>query len=376
MARRHGKIVDVESEVESERKHIDMARKAIPTKSKLRAAFSGPPGSGKSWTSLQVATELIPFLKDADCCQGNGRIAVLETERNSIEHYAKENEDDDYGFDFDIEPLRDFSPESYMEGLYRLDREGYTIIIVDQITNEWSAKGGMLDIHGKIVSSKGEKYNYFAWRDVTPRHDNFVESLMSTNAHLICNIRAKTKYIYESGKIENVGVKPIQRKDLDYQFDIFAMLDMKHTATFRKSRCPGLDGKKFDLPGRNVAEILAEWMLRGVGKPRSPEATLPYAYIKEIKEYQEKLGFNDASLSQAITKRGIASGKIEDISVEIAMDIVRVLRDRMLISNNTKTITDSLDKAAQQNPDDHGFAIERASSSNGVVSEASAVKES
>lgn len=318
-----------------------MAQKAVRTKSKLRLALSGPPGSGKTYTSLSIATECLSILKDNNYSFGNNRIGMLETERGRANNFAKTDDEDTEGFDFDVEILRDYSPEAYIEGLLRLEQERYPIIIIDQITNEWAAKGGILDLHLRTVAKMGgEKHNYFAWRECTPRHTNFVEFMMGLNAHLICNIRAKTKYVYESGKIENVGVRPIQRKDLDYEFDIYGMMDMKHNITFRKSRCPALDGKKFELPGKNVSDLMMAWALRGSGSPKSPDGKLPEKYIAEIERLWKLMDYPASALIPAIKKRGVESGKVENLSVDQAMEIIATLNSRQngsTTSNGTES---------------------------------------
>jgi hypothetical protein len=319
-----------------------MAQRAVRTKSKIRLAISGPSGSGKTYSSLAIATECLSILKENGYSFGNDRIGMLETERGRANNFAKIEDDDTEGFDFDIEILRDYSPEAYIEGLLRLEQERYPIIIIDQITNEWAAKGGVLDIHLRTVAKMGgEKHNYFAWRECTPRHVNFVEFMMGLNAHLICNIRAKTKYVYESGKIENIGTRPIQRKDLDYEFDIYGMMDMKHNIKFRKSRCPALDGKTFELPGKNVAELMMAWALRGTGQPKTPEGNLPEKYVHEINRLWKELGHTVAQLSPNIKKRGVESGRVEDLSVNQAMEIIETLKAKMVGTESNGVVSDA-----------------------------------
>ena len=70
-----------------------MFKKAEKTQSRLRLALCGPAGSGKTYTSLALASEL-------------GRVAVLDTERGSASKYADR-------FAFDVVELEDYHPHKY-----------------------------------------------------------------------------------------------------------------------------------------------------------------------------------------------------------------------------------------------------------------------
>jgi len=61
-------------------------RKATKANAKLRLAFIGPAGSGKSYSSLAVARALVG---------PQGRIAAIDTERGSLSKYAND-------FQFDV----------------------------------------------------------------------------------------------------------------------------------------------------------------------------------------------------------------------------------------------------------------------------------
>ena len=68
--------------------------RATKRNAKLRLALLGPAGSGKTFSSLRIATALCP----------GGRIALIDTEHGSASKYAKE-------FTFDACEPEEFSPE-------------------------------------------------------------------------------------------------------------------------------------------------------------------------------------------------------------------------------------------------------------------------
>jgi hypothetical protein len=61
------------------------------------------------------------------------------------------------------------------------------------------------------------------------------------------------------------------RDGIEYEFDVCGEIDQENTLIITKSRCPKLTGGVFLKPGKEVAEILKEWL---DGPPPPPTATL------------------------------------------------------------------------------------------------------
>ena len=305
-----------------------MAQKAVPQRSTLRLAISGFAGSGKTWTSLNVATHFLERIEERGYLHGNGRIAVLDTDRGRSTMYAKASEDDGYGFDFDYKVLNSFSPNDYVEALYNLDRENYSLIIVDQASPEWTGPGSTTERVNKIAKASRSENTFIAWPEVNPDHYQFVGFLMSLNSHLICNVMAKKKCVMDGTGVTPVGVRLIQREDFEREFDAVAMLNEKHDLKFIKARNHLIERKTFPLPGKDLGILLADWMLRGVGNPKSPECLLPEKYINEINQLWKELKYSESSLVASITKRGVESGKTEDLTITQAMEIIETLKSK------------------------------------------------
>ena len=75
-------------------------------------------------------------------------------------------------------------------------------------------------------------------------------------------------YFEQDGKggkttIRKVGLAPVQRDGMEYEFDVTADLSPSHSLLVGKTRCPELDGKSFSFPGEDVAEILKAWLTDG-----------------------------------------------------------------------------------------------------------------
>lgn len=227
------------------------ARPAVRRRSKARLALSGPSGSGKTWTALGVAEVLAP----------GGRTVLIDTEFESAELYA-----DNFRFEhLPWEPPYD--PRDLAATLQDLGRGGYDVIIVDSASHFWRGAGGTLDI------ADGR---FGGWKTATPAQDDLVEAILRSPAHVICCTRAKQSYEVEQDpdgkqKVKKLGLAPIQRDDLEYEFSVVGMLDSEHRLDIGKTRCPDLAGKSFAANHQlEVGAIYGEW-LKG-GEPLARQA--------------------------------------------------------------------------------------------------------
>lgn len=223
-------------------------KKAVKEESKLRLALIGPAGSGKTYSALEIATSLVP----------GGKILLACSERGSAKKYADI-------FNFDIVELEDFSPLTYAAFCKLVEAEGYDVGVIDSLSHAWMGKNGALEQVDKR-SKGGNSFN--AWRDVTPQHNEMVDAILRCNAHIIVTMRTKTEYVIDevvkNGKKlsvpRKVGLAPVQRDGLDYEFDVVVELDDDNTATISKTRCPALKGQIIEKPGEQVTAVLREWL--------------------------------------------------------------------------------------------------------------------
>jgi len=232
---------------------------ATKTQAKLRLGLIGPAGSGKTWTALAIATAL------------GQRIALIDTEHGSASKYAGEP------FTFDTLLLTSFHPDRYIEAIRAAEQAGYDVLIIDGISPAWAGKDGVLELKDRASARQGEN-SFTAWRHATPPHNAFVEGILSARCHVICTMRSKTEYVLEArdGKQvpRKVGMAPIQRDGMEYEFDVVADLSLDHDMIISKTRCPALDGQVIRNPGADVAEILNAWLSDGTPPPPGPSVEL------------------------------------------------------------------------------------------------------
>lgn len=241
-------------------------RKAVKSQRKARIALIGPSGSGKTYTALEIATGL---------AGPGGRIALIDTENASASLYADR-------FDFDTLNLDTFSPKVYTEAIRAAEEAGYDVIIIDSLSHAWAGKDGALEQVDK-AAARAKGNTFAAWREVTPQHNALVDALVRCKAHVVVTMRAKTEYVVEkdekTGKTtpRKVGMAPIQRDGLEYEFDIVADMDLEHRFIVSKSRMSDLADEVITRPTAELGERIRVWLEDGELVPEPAPAAIPTA---------------------------------------------------------------------------------------------------
>jgi len=225
-------------------------RKAERRKSKLRLGLCGPAGSGKTMSALLIAGGLV----DGDW----SKVGLVDTENGSGDLYVHHVVDGVEIGEYNVLPLEaPYEISKYLEAIRLAEEAGLEVLILDSITHAWAGVGGMLDRHGKIADRTGN--SWAAWRNVTPDHNRFIDAMLTTKLHLIATMRSKTEYVYESGKVHKVGMAPVQRDGMDYEFTVVFELDQQHNATPTKDRTSLFDGRIFK-PSAETGKSLVGWL--------------------------------------------------------------------------------------------------------------------
>ena len=231
-------------------------KKATKTKAKLRMALIGPSGAGKTYSALNIARNL------------GDRVALIDTEHGSASKYADI-------FDFDTLELGTFSPDTYVQAIEAAADAGYDVLVIDSLSHAWMGKEGALEQVDKAAKRSRSSNNFAAWRDVTPMHNRLVEAILGARLHVIATMRSKMDYVQEKdpqGKtvIRKLGLAPVQRDGVEYEFDIVADMDLNLDMVISKTRCTLLTGGIFNKPGAEVAGILKAWLTNGIEPAPEP----------------------------------------------------------------------------------------------------------
>lgn len=232
-------------------------KKATKFESKLRLALAGPSGSGKTFTALTLATALA----------GDGEVAVIDTERGSASKYADQ-------FLFDVQELESFHPNNYINAIHEAEQAGYAVLVIDSLSHAWNGPGGLLEQVENITKRSKSGNSFNAWGEATPLQNRLIDTITRSKLHIICTMRTKTEYVIEPnayGKSapRKVGTAPVQRADVEYEFDVYGDMDIDNTLIIHKSRCSELAGAVVAKPDHQVAEVLKRW-LSGEPAPERP----------------------------------------------------------------------------------------------------------
>ena len=193
-------------------------RKSERTKAKIKLALQGSAGSGKTYSSLLLAKGLT-----------NGdftKVAIIDTENMSADLYAHLG-------NYNVVSVESpYSPERYIEAIELCEKAGMEVIILDSISHCWDY---LLEVHSNMPG------NSFAnWGKITPRQNQFINKILGSDCHVISTMRVKQDYVLnqKNGKMvpEKVGLKAVQRNNLDFEFTIVFDIDIRHAAKATKDR--------------------------------------------------------------------------------------------------------------------------------------------
>jgi hypothetical protein len=322
---------------------MSMMRKAQRRKAKLRLGISGPAGGGKTYGALLVAYGITG---DWD------KICLIDTENHSGELYASYNKDGvqigEYNY---IAISQPYTPDKYIAAIKECEAKGIECVIIDSLTHAWSGEGGLLDKKGQIERSGKPGVNgWTAWRDITPQHNRLVESIISSTCHIIATLRAKMEYVQEKdsqGKtiIRKIGMNPIQRDGMEYEFTTFVDVDQDHQSTASKDRTSLLDGKLFTL-SFDVGRKLAAWLDSGTSESipstetpaKLPESTTvernisPYANVSPFQKnapasQKEQPVIKWDTFYGNVKNLGFDEAKVKEIAAEHYKRPVESLKD-------------------------------------------------
>ena len=223
-------------------------QKAERKQAKLRLALTGPSGSGKTYGALLVAKGL------------GGKIALIDTENGSASLYS-------HVADFDVLELSaPYTPERFIEAIKAAESAGYSVLVIDSTTHEWSGVGGCLEMNDSIAKAKFKGNSWSAWSETTPRHRKFIDTILQSSMHIISTMRSKTEtaQVEVNGRktVQKLGMKSEQKDGSEYEYTV--VLDIVHDghiAMASKDRT-GLFGDPIIL-SEETGAMLLEWLESG-----------------------------------------------------------------------------------------------------------------
>ncbi|MEW4922631.1 AAA family ATPase [Algibacter sp. 2305UL17-15] len=185
---------------------------------KIKMALQGISGSGKTMSAILLAKGLTN--------DNLSKVGIIDTERGSSHLYAH------LGSYNVLKLEQPCLPEKYIEAIDICLTAGMEVIVIDGISQCWNY---LLGLHASLTGN-----SFTNWKKVTAKQDVFINKILHAPVHIIVTMRSKQAYVLnlKNGKYipEKVGLKAVQRNDVDYEFDLVFDIDIKHFAVSNKDR--------------------------------------------------------------------------------------------------------------------------------------------
>lgn len=246
--------------------------------------LSGPSGAGKTLSALILAAGYLdaPLTPDQTTTGKWSDIGIADTENGRSTLYI------DQAFDykdfqgnirtveigsfhhFDFKPPYDWKR---WVALINKAAETCKFLILDSLSAEWSGQGGILD----FVGSLGGRFDH--WKTGSAAHIAVLEAILRSPIPIIALLRSEQKHEIvsvpdgkggEKKQVNKLGLKPQQREDVEYNFDVHLCIDhTTHMAAVATGKdCTGLfTSRTPDAITPDTGRMLASWAKGGSADP-------------------------------------------------------------------------------------------------------------
>lgn len=219
---------------------------------KLRLALTGVSHSGKTLSALKLVSGL-----------GCKNIIVICTEEPGCTVY-QDKVSQTYQM---IKFKPPFTAERYVEAIHCAEQAGADAIIIDSFSHAWAGSGGLLERQAAITEKSNSGNSYIAWREVTPLYNKLMDTILLSPAHVIVCMRAKSQMeIMDIGgkKVPvKLGLEPIQRKDIEYEFTVAFKLEHQTNLYTADKDVTGLFRGRSEVITEQTGQELAAWLAKG-----------------------------------------------------------------------------------------------------------------
>ena len=222
-------------------------RKAKAQQAALKIGMYGPPGSGKTFTSLLIAEGLSRLSRK--------RIAYVDTEHGTDFYCQTVEKRSVHPQAFEFDALYTRSITEIINSMRSLSESEYGVLVIDSITHVWEAAreayNGRLNKAGQIP--------FHAWGKIKKPYKEIISMMLSTKMHVILCGRQGNEYgeDEETGELKNIGLKMKAEGETPYEPHILIRMEQlrgkpneisKIVAYVEKDRTGMLNGHSFINP--------------------------------------------------------------------------------------------------------------------------------
>lgn len=307
-------------------------RKAKAEQAALKMGVYGPPGAGKTFTSLLLAEGLGKVT--------GKRVAYVDTERGT-DFYCKavpSRQAHPEAFDFDALYTRSLT--EVLQSVRGLDAKEYGVVVLDSITHLWEAA---IQAYGGRQTSAGT-IPMHAWGKIKKPYKDLMAALLSSPMHVIICGRQGTEYATdeETEELKAVGVKMKAEGETAYEPHILIRMEAlkpkksgeiaQIVAYAEKDRTGVLAGRTFINP---TFDTLCKPLLGLLGGTQAQVATTDetaMADAERIADDDRKREETSAALLKEWSAK-IALAKTRKELTAIGKDITPQLKAQMTVAD-------------------------------------------
>lgn len=274
-------------------------RKAKAEQAALKMGIYGPPGSGKTFTSLLIAEGLAKLT--------GKRVALVDTEHGSDFYCQKVLTRQVHPEAFDFDALYTRSIMETVAAVKGLDTQQYGVVIIDSVTHLWQA---CIEAYGGRQTSAGT-IPMHAWGKIKKPYKELMTTMLGSSLHVLICGRQGVEYATdeETDELKAVGVKMKAEGETPYEPHILIRMEAqkpKRTneiamiiAYAEKDRTGVLAGRSFINP---TFDSLCKPLLPLLGATQAQIDTLDQAAMKDAEaiadEEQQRLSRSAALLKE------------------------------------------------------------------------------
>lgn len=242
----------------------------------LKLAITGPTGSGKTFSALCLAAGLLD--------EGQ-RIAFSDTENESASLYSDltekqcrdmkipANEITDVMATsrlFDAAPIAPpYAPEDFLSHVQMAVANGYGALVMDSASHFWK---GILAFKDQLDGHGGTN-KFTNWKVADGKFDPVIEAVLQSKIHVIFCMRSKMAFEVDesSRKVKKLGLAPIMRENLEYEFTTVFDVGMDHSAMASKDRSGMFPTDRVFTITKDTGREFRDWLKTATPKPPTPQ---------------------------------------------------------------------------------------------------------
>lgn len=190
-------------------------KRAKAEQAALKIGVYGPPGSGKTFTSLLIAEGLAQ--------QTSKRVAYVDTERGTDFYCKAVPARTVHPEAFDFDALYTRSLTEVLSSVKALKFEDYGVVVIDSITHLWEAA---------IAAYSGKQTGIgsipmYAWGKIKKPYKDLMSTLLSSQMHVLICGRQGVEYATdeETDELKAIGVKMKAEGETPYEPHILIRME-------------------------------------------------------------------------------------------------------------------------------------------------------